>query len=92
MRFDVAYSKCGGATVDGVKLQSAAVWDGMLDATVDMPFGANRTSSFYLLGGGGVHYFPNYGGESYSTPSPGDTTKITTPGRIPASQFFHCDK
>jgi opacity protein-like surface antigen len=79
MRLDVSYSKWGGATVDGVKLQSAAVWDGMLDATVDMPFGANRTSSFYLIGGGGVHYFPSYGSESYSTPTPGDSTRTPPP-------------
>ena len=78
MRLDVAYSKWGGATVDGVKLQSAAVWDGMLDATLDMPFGPNKTSSFYLIGGGGLHYFPNYGGESYSVAStPGDSTAGT---------------
>ncbi len=77
MRLDVAYSKWGGETVGGVKLESAAVWDGMLDATVDMPFGANKTSSFYLLGGGGVHYFPSYGSESYAVGS--DTTTRTPP-------------
>src|SRR4030095_7238236 len=65
MRFDLAYSKWGGETVEGVKLQSAAVWDGMLDATFDMPFGTNKTSAFYVVGGGGLHYFPKYGGESY---------------------------
>ena len=79
MRADIAYSKWGGATVDGVKLGSAAVWDGMLDATVDMPFGTNKTSSFYLLGGGGVHYFPKYGSASNSTTTPGDTTTTTPP-------------
>ena len=80
MRLDIAYSKWGGATVGGVKLASAAVWDGMLDATVDMPFGANKTSSFYLVGGGGLHYFPKYGGESYSVAAtPGDTTTTTPP-------------
>lgn len=79
MRADIAYSKWGGETVDGVKLGSAAVWDGMLDATLDMPFGTNKTSSFYLLGGGGVHYFPKYGGASSSTATPGDTTTTTPP-------------
>ena len=70
--------------MDGVKLGSAAVWDGMLDATVDMPFGTNKTSSFYLLGGGGVHYFPRYGGAGYSTTTPGDTTTRTPiPGGYP---------
>jgi hypothetical protein len=79
MRADIAYSKWGGETVDGVKLGSAAVWDGMLDATLDMPFGTNKTSSFYLLGGGGVHYFPKYGSGSSSTATPGDTTTTTPP-------------
>jgi hypothetical protein len=81
LRFDLAYSKWGGETVQGVKLGSAAVWDGMLDATVDMPLGANKSSTFYLVGGGGVHYFPSYGGESYSVTgtTPGDTTKSTPP-------------
>jgi hypothetical protein len=79
IRADVAYSKWGGETIDGVKLGSAAVWDGMLDATVDMPFGANKTSSFYLLGGGGVHYFPKYGSASSSTATPGDTTTTAPP-------------
>ena len=79
LRFDLAYSKWGGETIDGVKLGSAAVWDGMLDATVDLPFGTNKTSSFYVVGGGGVHYFPKYGGESYSVTAPGDTTKVTPP-------------
>lgn len=78
MRFDLAYSKWGGETIEGVKLQSAAVWDGMLDATVDMPFGTNKTSAFYVVGGGGLHYFPKYGSESYSTTA-GDTTKGTPP-------------
>lgn len=80
MRLDIAYSRWGGATVDGVKLQSAAVWDGMLDATVDMPFGAHKSSSFYLVGGGGLHYFPSYGGESYAIT--GDTT-YQPPGGYP---------
>jgi len=79
MRADIAYSKWGGETIDGVKLGSAAVWDGMLDATVDMPFGTNKTSSFYLLGGGGVHYFPKYGGASSSTATAGDTTTTAPP-------------
>jgi len=79
MRADIAYSKWGGETVDGVTVGSAAVWDGMLDATVDMPFGTNKTSSFYLLGGGGVHYFPKYGSASSSTATPGDTTTTTPP-------------
>ena len=79
MRADIAYSKWGGETVGGVKLGSAAVWDGMLDATFDMPFGTNKTSSFYLLGGGGVHYFPKYGSASNSTATPGDTTTTTPP-------------
>lgn len=82
VRFDLSYSKWGGETIDGVKLGSAAVWDGMLDATLDMPFGANRTSAFYLIGGGGVHYFPEYGGESYSTTQTtpeGTTTPPSTP-------------
>lgn len=80
MRLDVAYSKWGGATVAGEKFGSAAVWDGMLDATLDMPLGARKTSSFYLVGGGGVHYFPKYGGESYSTQPGTDTTTVTPPG------------
>lgn len=81
MRLDIAYSKWGGATLGGVKLQSAAVWDGMLDATVDMPFGTNKASSFYLIGGGGLHYFPDYGGGSYSVsqPTTGDTTTAPSP-------------
>jgi hypothetical protein len=79
MRLDIAYSKWGGATLGGVKLSSAAVWDGMLDATVDMPFGANKTSSLYVVGGGGLHYFPDYGGE-YSQPTTGDTTTPPPPG------------
>ena len=79
MRFDLAYSKWGGETVEGVKLQSAAVCDGMLDATFDMPFGTNKTSAFYVVGGGGLHYFPKYGGESYSVTTPGDTTKAKPP-------------
>ena len=79
MRADIAYSKWGGETVGGVKLGSAAVWDGMLDATLDMPFGTNKTSSFYLLGGGGAHYFPKYGGASSSTATPGDTMTTTPP-------------
>jgi len=77
LRADIAYSKWGGETIDGVKLGSAAVWDGMLDATLDMPFGANKAASLYLVGGGGVHYFPKYGGESYSVAT--DSTSKTSP-------------
>lgn len=82
VRFDLAYSKWGGETIDGVKLGSAAVWDGMLDATLDMPLGANRASTFYLVGGGGIHYFPEYGGESYAVTqtTTGDSTKPPPPG------------
>jgi hypothetical protein len=82
VRLDLAYSKWGGETIDGVTLGSAAVWDAMLDATVDMPLGANRASTFYLMGGGGVHYFPEYGGESYSATqtTPDGTTKPPPPG------------
>lgn len=86
IRFDLAYSTWGGATVGGVKLQSAAVWDGMLDATLDMPFGTNRTSSFYLVGGGGAHYFPEYGQSSSGNTLAGDTT--TTPPTGPGGPGY----
>ena len=82
LRLDVAYSRWTGETINGVKVGSSALWDGMLDATVDMPFGTNKTSAFYLFGGAGAHYFPAYGGSSESvatTPPPGDTSTTAPP-------------
>jgi hypothetical protein len=82
LRLDIAYSRWSGETINGVKVGSSALWDGMLDATLDMPFGANKASSFYLFGGAGAHYFPAYGGASGSvatTPPPGDTSSTAPP-------------
>jgi hypothetical protein len=39
-------------------VDNGAVWSGNLDVVVDLAkWGINRLSQFYLLGGGGVHYF-----------------------------------
>jgi len=39
-------------------VDNASVWSGNLDVVVDLAkWGINRLSQFYLLGGGGVHYF-----------------------------------
>ncbi|HEX5071988.1 MAG TPA: outer membrane beta-barrel protein [Gemmatimonadaceae bacterium] len=79
LRADIAYSRWDGETINGVKVGSAALWDAMLDATVDMPFGMNKTSSFYMFGGAGAHYFPSYGGASGSVA----TTPVDTSGNAP---------
>jgi hypothetical protein len=40
------------------EVDNGAVWSGNLDVVVDLAkWGVNRLSQFYLLGGGGVHYF-----------------------------------
>jgi hypothetical protein len=39
-------------------IDNGSIWSGNLDLTVDLAqWGANKLSSLYLIGGGGVHYF-----------------------------------
>ena len=48
------------------------MWSGNLDVVVDLAkWGLNRLSQFYLLGGGGVHYF--------------DKKKVTQTPLVPAT-------
>jgi opacity protein-like surface antigen len=55
VRLDANYNRMSAQ--DSPLLSSsdqATIWSGMLDLTLDFPLGQNG-SSFYLLGGGGVH-------------------------------------
>jgi hypothetical protein len=47
-----------GTVTSTYDVDNGAVWSGNLDVVVDLAkWGLNRLSQFYLIGGGGVHYF-----------------------------------
>ena len=63
-----------------MNFDNGSIWSGNLDLTVDLAqWGANKLSSLYLIGGGGVHYFekPQFNftpvGGATTTSSEGDS-------------------
>jgi hypothetical protein len=50
-----------------VAASDAQLWSAMLDGKLRMAFGSGGRSSLYAVGGGGVHYFRNYGGTLLQT-------------------------
>jgi len=64
-RLDGTYDKWAGEDIDiggsEVRLSDASVFSALANATLNLPFG-NRAngSGFYLLGGGGVHFFNDF--------------------------------
>ncbi len=60
LRLDLSYDRLNGGTLAtvpvSVTLSDANVWSGALDLTLQFPFGRSG-SSFYLMGGGGIHHF-----------------------------------
>jgi hypothetical protein len=69
LRLDLSYDRLNGSTISSapvsVTLSDANVWSGSLDLTLQFPFG-NSGSSFYLLGGGGLHHFTDVGSDNGS--------------------------
>lgn len=67
LRLDLAYDRLNGGTLAStpvnVTLSDANVWSGSLDLTLQFPFGSSG-SSFYLLGGGGIHHFTDVGSDN----------------------------
>ncbi len=69
LRLDLSYDRLNGSTIAtapvNVTLSDASVWSGSLDLTLQFPFGSSG-SSFYLLGGGGIHHFRDVGSDNGS--------------------------
>jgi hypothetical protein len=67
LRLDLSYDRLNGGTLAtvpvSVTLSDANVWSGALDLTLQFPFG-NSGSSFYLMGGGGIHHFTDVGNDN----------------------------
>lgn len=68
VRLDLGYQEFNGKTFATVgatptTLENAdpKVYSATLGATLKFPFNAAKTSSFYLVGGGGLYVFRNYG-------------------------------
>jgi hypothetical protein len=62
----------------------AQIWQGVLDAKLNLPIGhfLGATSNVYAVGGGGAYYFRNYG---YGSSAAGTTTAGTTGGTTTSS-------
>ncbi|HET7552262.1 MAG TPA: hypothetical protein VFK04_13315 [Gemmatimonadaceae bacterium] len=69
LRLDLSYDRLNGSTIAtapvNVTLSDASVWSGALDLTLQFPFGSSG-SSFYLMGGGGIHHFRDVGSDNGS--------------------------
>jgi hypothetical protein len=67
LRLDLSYDRLNGGTLAAapvsVTLSDANVWSGALDLTLQFPFGSSG-SSFYLMGGGGIHHFTDVGSDN----------------------------
>ena len=67
LRLDLSYDRLNGGTLAtvpvSVTLSDANVWSGALDLTLQFPFGSSG-SSFYLMGGGGIHHFTDVGSDN----------------------------
>ncbi|HEX7123125.1 MAG TPA: hypothetical protein VF178_12190 [Gemmatimonadaceae bacterium] len=67
LRLDLSYDRLNGSTIASapvsVTLSDANVWSGSLDLTLQFPFGSSG-SSFYLMGGGGLHHFTDVGSDN----------------------------
>jgi hypothetical protein len=65
VRVDASYDRLNGSTAPipggSVGLSDAKIWSGTLDLTLQFPFGSSSRSAFYLMGGGGIHHFSDYG-------------------------------
>lgn len=48
----------GGAGATSFDVDNGSIWSGNVDLTLDLAqWGANKLGAFYLIGGGGVHFF-----------------------------------
>lgn len=69
LRLDLSYDRLNGSTISSapvsVTLSDANLWSGSLDLTLQFPFGSSG-SSFYLMGGGGIHHFTDVGSDNGS--------------------------
>lgn len=67
LRLDLSYDRLNGSTLAAapvsVTLSDANIWSGALDLTLQFPFGSSG-SSFYLMGGGGIHHFTDVGSDN----------------------------
>jgi len=67
LRLDLSYDRLNGGTIAtvpvSVTLSDANIWSGALDLTLQFPFGSSG-SSFYLMGGGGIHHFTDVGSDN----------------------------
>ena len=67
LRLDLSYNRLNGGTIAtapvNVTLSDANIWSGALDLTLQFPFGSSG-SSFYLMGGGGIHHFTDVGNDN----------------------------
>ena len=73
VRLDLSYNRFNAATLDDtpVEFDDATEWSALLDAKVKLPFGqvdlsqpVHRRSGVYLLGGGGIHRFTDFGDDA----------------------------
>ena len=70
LRLDLSYNRFNAASLTDtpVEFDDATEWSALLDAKVKLPFGqadltqpVHRRSGVYLLGGGGIHRFTDFG-------------------------------
>jgi hypothetical protein len=80
LRLDLSYDRLNGSTISSapvsVTVSDAKVWSGTLDLTLQFPFGSSG-SSFYLMGGGGVHHFTGLGTLN-GAPFPGGSPLVSS--------------
>ncbi|MFL5574637.1 MAG: hypothetical protein ACJ79S_01480 [Gemmatimonadaceae bacterium] len=91
LNFDVQYDQLNGKDVNAglpvlpttITYKDLKIWSGMLDLVLRAPFGAERRSSVYVLGGPGIHYvrdFPrgvdNFGSPGTLTPNYDNTWRF----------------
>lgn len=71
VQLDASYDRMNGKSLSSggisANVPDASIWAGMLDLTFRVPLGAESRSGLYLLGGGGVHHFKDYGGSSVTS-------------------------
>lgn len=82
VQLDATYNQVKGKSLSSggssFTLSDTKIWSGMLDLTFRIPMGAESSAGLYLLGGGGVHHFTDYGGATFT--SGGTTFQSTSAG------------
>jgi hypothetical protein len=76
-----------GGVTSNYDFDNSTVWSGNLDGVLDLAeWGKNRLGAFYLLGGGGVHFFSKK--KANVTPTTGTSAGITTSSETDSQTKF----